>query len=49
LKKIGAEKLKPHLYGLERVIERVGEVSYELKMSKGERFTMYFMCHALKI
>jgi hypothetical protein len=32
LKKSGAEKLKPRLYGPYKVIRRVGEVSYELEL-----------------
>jgi hypothetical protein len=37
LKKSGAKKLKPCSYGPYRVIQRVGEVAYELKLSEGSK------------
>jgi hypothetical protein len=36
LKKSGAEKLKPRFYGPYRVTRRVGEVAYELELSRRE-------------
>jgi hypothetical protein len=49
LKKSGAEKLKPHFYGPYRVIQRVGEVAYELELSeKGSKIHNVFHVHASK-
>jgi hypothetical protein len=36
LKRSGAEKLKPRFYGPYRIIRRVGEVAYELELSRGK-------------
>jgi hypothetical protein len=46
LKKSGVEKLKPHFYGPYRVVQRIGEVAYELELPRGVKFTMCFMFHA---
>jgi hypothetical protein len=48
LKKSGAEKLKPILYGPYRVIRRVGEVSYELELPKGSWIHNVFHVSFLK-
>jgi hypothetical protein len=46
--KSGAEKLKPHFYGPYRVIKRVGEVVYELKLQDGSRIHNVFHVSCLK-
>ena len=44
LKKKGADKLKPRLYGPYRIIKKVGEVAYELELPQESKFIMYSMC-----
>jgi hypothetical protein len=48
LKKSGAEKLKPCFYGPYRVIQRVGEVAYELELSEGRKIHNVFHVSCLK-
>jgi len=48
LKKSGAKKLKSRFYGPYKVIQRVGEVAYELELSGEVRSTMCFMFRASK-
>jgi hypothetical protein len=48
LKRSGAEKLKPKFYGSYRVIRRVGEVAYELELSKGSKIHNMFHVSCLK-
>jgi len=48
LKKSGAEKLKPRLYGPYKVIRRVSEVAYELEIPKGSKIHNVFHISCLK-
>jgi hypothetical protein len=48
LKKSGAKKLKPCFYGPYRVIQRVGEVAYELELSEGSKIHNVFHVLCLK-
>jgi hypothetical protein len=48
LKKNGSEKLKPRFYGPYKVIRRVGEVAYELELSKGSRIHNTYHASCLK-
>jgi hypothetical protein len=48
LKKSGAEKLKPKFYGPYRIMRRVGEVSYELKLPEGSKIHNMFHISFLK-
>lgn len=48
LKKSGAEKLKPWFYGPFRVIRRVGEVAYELKLLEDSKVHNVFHVSCLK-
>ena len=43
LKINGEENLKPRYYGPYKVIRKIGEVAYELELSKGRKFIIYFM------
>ena len=45
LKKKGADKLKPHYYGLYKAVRKVGEVAYELELPREIKIRniMYFM------
>jgi hypothetical protein len=48
LKKSGAEKLKPRFYGPYRIMRRVGEVAYELKLLEGRKIHNMFHVSCLK-
>lgn len=48
LKQKGAEKLKPNFYGPYRVSRRIGEVVYELELSKGSKKHNVFHVSCLK-
>lgn len=48
LKRSGAMMLKPHYYGLFRIIRRVGEVSYELEFLDDYRVHNVFHVSHLK-
>jgi len=48
LKKRGAKKIKPHLYGPYRVLQRVGEVDYELELPEGSKIHNVFNVLCLK-
>jgi hypothetical protein len=48
LKRSGAEKLKPNLYGPYRFIRRIGEVSYELELPEGSNIHSVFHVSCLK-
>ena len=43
LKNNGVENLKPKYYGPYKVIWKIGEIAYELELSEGSKFIMYFM------
>jgi len=48
LKKNGAEKLKPRFYGPYKVIRRIGEVAFELELTKGRKIHNVFHATCLK-
>jgi hypothetical protein len=48
LKKSGVENIKPHFYGPYRVVQRVGEVAYELELLREEKSIMCFTSHVSK-
>jgi hypothetical protein len=48
LKKNGVEKLKPRFYGPYRVVQRVGEVAYELELLDGSKIYNVFHVSCLK-
>jgi len=48
MKKNGAEKLKPHLYGPYKVKRKVGVVSYELELPHGSKIHNVFYVSCLK-
>jgi hypothetical protein len=48
LKRSGAKKLKSKLYGPYKVIRRIGEVAYELKLSEGSKIHNVFHVSCLK-
>jgi hypothetical protein len=48
LKKSGVEKLKPHIYGLYTVVQRVGKVAYELELLEGSKIHTIFYVLCLK-
>jgi hypothetical protein len=48
LKKSGAEKFKLHFYRPYRVVRRIGDVAYELKLPEGRRIQNTFHVSCLK-
>jgi hypothetical protein len=48
LKKSGAKNTKPHFYGPYRVLQRVGEVAYELQILEGREIHNVFHVLCLK-
>jgi hypothetical protein len=48
LKKRSAKKLKPQFYGPYRVVNRVGEVSYEIELPEGRNIHNVFHVSCLK-
>jgi hypothetical protein len=48
VKKSGVEKLKPRFYGPYKVVQRVGEVAYNLELLEGRKIHNVFHVSCLK-
>jgi hypothetical protein len=48
IKRSGAEKLQPHLFGPYRVSKRIGAVAYEVELPQGRKIHNVFHVSCLK-